>query len=138
MADVVSALLLIVGAGFLFLAALGLVRMPDLFMRMSAATKGATFGVGAALLAAALYFADLAISIQAIATVAFVLLTAPVAAHMIGRAAYFDGVPLWGKTQVDELCDQYNARTHALEGRPCLSQGASEEGEAGQAQPASG
>lgn len=138
MTDLVSVVLLIVGAGFLFLAALGLVRMPDLFMRMSSATKGATFGVGATLLAAALYFANLAISIQAIATVAFVLLTAPVAAHMIGRAAYFDGVPLWEKTRVDELCDQYNARTHALESRPCSPRPDSGEEDAGRTQPVSG
>lgn len=119
MLEFISTVLLIIGAVFLFLAALGLVRMPDLFLRISSATKGATLGVGATMLAAALYFNNLAISVQALATVAFVLLTAPVAAHMIGRAAYFDGVPLWESTRIDELCDQYDSQTHALESRPC-------------------
>lgn len=119
MLELVSFVLMIVGAVFLFLAAVGLVRMPDVFLRMSSATKGATLGVGATMLAAALYFGDLAISVQAVATVAFVLLTAPVAAHMIGRAAYFDGAPLWEQTHLDELCDQYDRSTHALESQPC-------------------
>ncbi len=119
MFEIVSMFLLIIGAVFLFLAALGLVRMPDLFLRMSSATKGATLGVGAIMLAAALHFSNLAISVQALATVGFVLLTTPVAAHMIGRAAYFDGVPLSEHTVIDELCNQYDNSTHALESRPC-------------------
>lgn len=119
MLELVSMLLLVIGSVFLFLAALGLVRMPDVFLRMSSATKGATFGVGATMLGAALYFNNLAISVQALATVAFVLLTTPVAAHMIGRAAYFDGVPMWKQTHIDDLCDQYDHSTHALESRPC-------------------
>jgi multicomponent Na+:H+ antiporter subunit G len=126
MFELISILLLIIGAVFLFLAALGLVRMPDLFLRISSATKGATLGVGATMLAAALYFNNLAISVQALATFAFVLLTAPVAAHMIGRAAYFDGVPLWDQTRIDELCDQYDASTHALDSRPCAPAESSE------------
>lgn len=121
MFDLLSMVLLVVGAVFLFLAALGLLRMPDVFLRMSSTTKGATLGVGTMLVAAALHFGDLAVGVQALATVAFVLLTTPIAAHMIGRAAYFDGSPLFENIQVDELCDRYNAATHALESRPCGS-----------------
>ncbi len=121
MLDILSIVLLIVGSVFLFLAALGLLRMPDVFLRMSSTTKGATLGVGAVLLGAALYFNDLAVGVQALATVAFVLLTTPVAAHMIGRAAYFDGSPLFQNILFDELCDRYNAATHALDSRPCGS-----------------
>lgn len=121
MLDVLSILLLIIGSVFLFLAAFGLLRMPDVFLRMSSTTKGATLGAGAILIAAALYFGDLAVGVQALATVAFVLLTTPIAAHMIGRAAYFDGSPLFENILFDELCDRYNASTHALDSRPCGS-----------------
>lgn len=119
MLDVLDALLMIIGAVFLFLASLGLVRMPDVFLRLSLATKGATLGVGAVMIAAALHFNDLGVGVRTAATVIFVLMTAPVAAHMIGRAAYFDGAPLFENTQFDELCDRYDPATHALDSRPC-------------------
>jgi multicomponent Na+:H+ antiporter subunit G len=48
------------------------------------------------------------------ATMSFVFLTAPVAAHMIARAAYFVGVSLWEGTMIDELRGHYDRRTHRL------------------------
>jgi multicomponent Na+:H+ antiporter subunit G len=51
--------------------------------------------------AVAVNFADLAITVRALAGIAFLVITAPVAAHLIGRAAYREGVPLW-KTTIDE------------------------------------
>ncbi len=102
-----STLLIAVGAFFILIAGLGLVRMPDLFLRMSASTKAATLGVGCTLLGVALYFDNFAILIRAGAIIIFLLLTAPVAAHLIGRAAYQDGVPLWEGTEFDELRCHY-------------------------------
>jgi len=115
MATIVSAILIVIGALFMFVAALGVLRMPDLFLRMSATTKAATLGVGFILLAAAVYFNDFGTTTRALATIIFLLITAPVAAHMIGRAAYFNGVPLWEGTLVDELQGRYDERTHILE-----------------------
>lgn len=115
MREVVSAVLVLIGAVFMFVAGVGIVRMPDLYIRMSATTKVATLGVGSTLLAAAVYFNELGIAARALATIAFVFLTAPVAAHMIGRAAYFTGVPLWEGTVLDELRGHYDLRTHELE-----------------------
>ena len=116
-ADMISAILVLIGAFFVFLAGLGLLRMPDLFLRMSATSKAATLGTICILAALAIYFGGIAIASRAIATIAFVLLTAPVAAHMIGRASYFDGVPLWKRTIKDELRGRYNLKTHRLAGR---------------------
>lgn len=99
----ISTLLITIGSLFILLAGVGLVRMPDLFLRVSASTKAATLGVGATLLGVALYFGDFATFIRAGAIIVFLLLTAPVAAHLIGRAAYQDGVPLWEKTEFDDL-----------------------------------
>jgi multicomponent Na+:H+ antiporter subunit G len=114
MKGTVTSLLMLTGAIFAFLSALGILRFPDLFSRMQAATKGSAFGVTCLLLAVAVHFAELGIATRAIVTIFFVLLTAPVAAHMIGRAAYFVGVPLWPGTITDELKGQYDMRTHAL------------------------
>jgi len=118
MSDMISALFLVIGAAFMLLAAVGVVRMPDLFTRMQTTTKSATLGAGCTLLAAAVYFGDLSITARALAVITFLFLTAPVAAHMIARAAYFIGVPLWNRTIIDELRGHYDLRTHKLIGHP--------------------
>ena len=103
MNDILSALLLILGALAMMLAGVGLVRLPDLFTRMQAATKAATLGAGCMLTAVAVHFDDLGITSRAMLVVAFLFITAPVAAHVIARAAYSVGVPLWESTLIDEL-----------------------------------
>lgn len=95
--------LVLIGALFLLLAAIGILRMPDLYCRASATTKAATLGVGCVLVATALHFDDLQVTTRALATIAFLLLTAPVAAHVIARAAYRRHIPLWSGTVRDEL-----------------------------------
>lgn len=100
----VTTLLIAAGAFFMLVAAIGLVRMPDLLMRMHAATKAGTLGAGLLLLAVAVHFGTTGVTIRAVATIFFLLFTAPVAAHVIGRAAYFSGwLELWHATGVDEL-----------------------------------
>lgn len=114
----ICATLLIVGASFMLLAGLGIIRLPDLFMRLQAATKASTLGVGCMLLAAAIHFQDLAVTTRAVLVIAFFFLTAPVGAHMIARAAYAVGVPLWEGTMVDELRDQRRAAKDPVPDRP--------------------
>jgi CPA2 family monovalent cation:H+ antiporter-2 len=114
MNDVLSSALMIVGAAFSLLASVGVIRMPDLFMRMQAATKASTLGIGCIVLAVAVHFGELGVTTRALAAIAFVFLTAPVAAHMIARASYFVGVPLWQGTIIDELRGHYDRRTHRL------------------------
>lgn len=114
MSEALSAALMLIGAAFGLLAGAGVVRMPDLFMRMQAATKASTLGIGCIVLAVAVHFGELGVATRAVATVIFVFLTAPVAAHMIARASYFVGVPLWEGTIIDELRGHYDQRTHRL------------------------
>jgi monovalent cation/proton antiporter MnhG/PhaG subunit len=114
MNEIISSALMIIGAAFALLAGAGVVRMPDLFTRMQAATKASTLGIGCLVLAVPIHFGELGITTRAIATIIFVFLTAPVAAHMIARAAYFVGVPLWERTIIDELHGHYDRRTHKL------------------------
>ena len=100
---------LIIGTIFVFVAAIGMWRMPDIFIRMSTTTKAATIGVGFMLLGATLFFGDLGTAGRSLVIFAFILATAPVSAHMIGRAAYAKGVPLWEGTVIDELREVYSA-----------------------------
>ena len=113
--EVVVVGLILGGAIFMALAGLGMLRMPDLFLRMSSSAKAGTLGAGLILLGAAIHFDNFSIYTRALAIIIFLMLTAPVAAHMIGRAAYFDGVPLWAGTVQDDLRGHYRASTHALE-----------------------
>lgn len=105
MADLIASVMLVAGGLFMLLAGLGVMRMPDLYMRLQAATKAATLGAGLMLTAVAVHFAETAVSARALLVVGFVLLTAPVAAHMVGKAAHAAGVPMWSGTRVDELRD---------------------------------
>ncbi len=109
-------ILMMGGALLTLIAAIGVVRLPDLFLRMSASTKASTLGVGSILLAVALFSGEGGVAIRALAIALFTMLTVPVAAHMIGRAAYLNGVPLWSGTVADEMRDRYDVRTHALAG----------------------
>jgi multicomponent Na+:H+ antiporter subunit G len=103
---------MLIGATFLLLAAVGVVRMPDLFTRMQPATKAATLGITCMLLAVAVYFGRVGVTTRALVGIAFFFLTAPVTAHLVGRASYFMGIPRWPGTIIDELRGQYDPLTH--------------------------
>ena len=103
MSDWVTAILLLVGAAFMLLAAIGVVRMPDVLTRMQATSKAATLGVSCALAAVAVHFGELSVTTRAVAVILFTFLTAPVGAHMIGRAAYLRRAQLWRQTLHDDL-----------------------------------
>ena len=134
MREVISSILLISGALWVVVAGLGVLRMPDLFLRMSATSKAASFGVSLIMLGVAIDVNELGVTTRALAVIAFIFLTAPVAAHMIGRAAYIVGVPLWSKTVCDELYGCYHPETHTLANTPKYRQ---ETERARQSQPSS-
>jgi multicomponent Na+:H+ antiporter subunit G len=102
MTEIVTGVMLLVGSSFMLVAGIGILRMPDLMIRMHASTKAGTLGCGLILVAAAVYFQDVAVASRAIAAILFLLITAPVAAHMIARAAYCSGIRLSPRTVLDE------------------------------------
>jgi multicomponent Na+:H+ antiporter subunit G len=110
--EILTALLLVLGSLFSFVAALGMLRLPDTVIRMHAATKAGTLGAGLILIAVAFFYAEIGMTLRALAAIMFLLLTAPVAAHLIGRAAYYSGIRLWEKTWVDQLQDRYLSGKH--------------------------
>lgn len=102
MTDVLTSIVWLAGAAFALLAAVGVLRMPDVFTRMQASTKASTLGLGCLLAGATLQMGDVGSLIQLASIGAFVLLTTPVAAHVIARASYYADVPLWEGTVLDE------------------------------------
>lgn len=111
MTAVVVNVLLVVGTGFMVLGAVGALRLPDLYMRMHAATKAPSLGAGLLLIAAAVHFADMTVTTRAAFTILFIFLTVPVAAHTLGRAAYLKRVERWQGMVVDELEGRHDPRT---------------------------
>ena len=107
MLEIIAGILLIMGGFFVLVAAVGILRLPDILMRMHASTKAGTLGAGLILLAVAFTYAEIGIVSRSLATIIFILLTAPVAAHTIGRAAYQHGISFWKGTIVDDLKDYY-------------------------------
>lgn len=103
MNDLVTAVFMVIGGIFMLLAAVGILRLPDTYTRLQASTKAATLGVSSILLGAAFHFADLGVTVRAVTTILFLLATAPVAGHLIGRVAYLLRVPLWEQSRYDEL-----------------------------------
>ncbi len=113
----VVAALIVIGALLCAVSSFGLVRMPDVYTRSHAATKASTLGVMSILVGAFLYFLvhHGVTSAKMLLAIAFVFATAPVAGHLIGRAAYRSGVPLSERTVQDDLAKRVGARRHSGE-----------------------
>ncbi|MGK7868108.1 monovalent cation/H(+) antiporter subunit G [Falsiroseomonas sp. E2-1-a20] len=101
--EILAALLLVAGAAVVALAALGVARLPDPFSRMHAAAKAGVAGAGLLLLGAGLAFGTPGAVATTVVAVAFLVLTAPLASHALGRAAYVAGAPLGAASQADAL-----------------------------------
>ncbi|WP_437309293.1 monovalent cation/H(+) antiporter subunit G [Sorangium sp. So ce388] len=114
--ELVEGALLVIGCIFMLLAAVGILRMPDLFTRLQVTSKASVFGMMCILLASALHFDDPAVTTRAIVIIAFVVLTMPVATHLLARAGYTTNTPLSPETVVNELAGHYDPTTHTLAG----------------------
>lgn len=91
----IAAILFILGSAFTAAAGIGTLRLPDVFTRMHAATKVGTLGSGLIMAGVGFFFGDPAVVLRCILIVFFLLLTAPIGAHMIGRAALRIGIKPW-------------------------------------------
>jgi multicomponent K+:H+ antiporter subunit G len=89
MIDTLVALLLVTGAAFTAIGSIGLLRMPNVFMRLHGSSKATTIGIGCILLASALHFGggELQVSLYQFLVLTFLALTAPISAHLLARAA---------------------------------------------------
>jgi multicomponent Na+:H+ antiporter subunit G len=112
----VVAFFLLSGSFFMLMAAIGIVRFPDILLRMHAATKAPSFGALLMLTAVCFHFGALYVIWESLLVVVFIFLTSPVASHMIGRAAYLRDVPLWDKMKIDELKGKYDKQDDTLRG----------------------
>ncbi|WP_262247213.1 monovalent cation/H(+) antiporter subunit G [Parapedobacter soli] len=115
MIDIILAVFCTIGALAILIAAIGILRMPDFYLRLSVTVKAATLGGGLFLLCAAFYFPEeVSVTTKALAILFFLVLTAPVAAHLIARTAYLIDTEQWKGTIQDDLVGMYDKENHTL------------------------
>ncbi|MCX4188820.1 Na+/H+ antiporter subunit G [Methylophaga sp. OBS3] len=105
MFDTILAILIILGGFFTLVGSIGLFKLPDFYMRLHGPTKASTLGVGAILIASAIYFTSQSghISLHEILVTLFLFITAPVSAHLMAKAAIHIKVKQVERTrQIDE------------------------------------
>ena len=121
--DVVTAVLMLIGAASCLLGAIGLVRLPDLPARLQAATKPQTLGLARGLLGTALRV-ELASAVTLVLVVLFQVITAPVVSQIVGRATYRSGGIPDGSLVVDELAGHLPADRERADRPPTDREGA--------------
>ena len=104
-------ILCVIGAFFILVAAIGILRLPDLYTRMHAASKAGTLGSGVLLIAIAVFSQETDVGMRALAGIVFFLLTAPLSAHLLARAAYSVGYHPSDTTHHDALAELTEAQT---------------------------
>lgn len=100
--EVVGLVFICIGITFDFFGVLGLVRLPDVYNRLQAATKCVTFGSAGILFGAFIIQGFNNFGFKVLLGIAFIFLTSPVAAHAISRAAHRSGIKLTDKTVIDQ------------------------------------
>ena len=99
----IVAALLVIGSSFTLIAALGLLRLPDIYTRMHAASKAGTLGSGLLLVTLGIQSGDTGTLTRSLAGVVFFLLTAPISAHLLAKASYATGYRMSDQSVIDEM-----------------------------------
>ncbi len=103
MNEIIGYIFIVAGVIFDFFGCLGLVRLPDLYNRLQAATKSVTLGTCGIMFGVFIITGWSASGIKALLIILFLILTSPTAAHALARGAHKSGVKLWEKS----VCDKY-------------------------------
>ena len=106
MIDILGYILIIIGILFDIFGCIGLVRFPDVYNRLQAATKCVTLGTIFLLAGVALASGLGPTSAKAMICAVFILITSPTAAHAIAKGAYASGVELWENSVVDKYSEE--------------------------------
>lgn len=110
MTEILTIFFLLSGSLFFLISAVGVLKFPDVFTRMHAASKASSLGMSLLLAAATLHFASVEVAVKSLLILLFIFLTTPVAAHILGRAAYLTGAKKWDRTSRDEIRDLYKSK----------------------------
>lgn len=101
--DYIAAIILLLGSCFMLIASIGIIRLPDLYMRMHATLKASTLGMFLLLSGFCVQVAEISVIIKSILIMIFIFMTAPVASQMIGQVAHLMKIKKWKRTVRDDL-----------------------------------
>ena len=101
--EIISSVLVVCGSLFLLIASIGILKLPDFYIRNSAVTKAITFGLSLMLIGIALYYYTIAVSLKIAGIIFFIFLTSPVSGHVISRAAWKNKVSFWKETDINDF-----------------------------------
>ncbi|MGL1922069.1 MAG: monovalent cation/H(+) antiporter subunit G [Hyphomicrobiales bacterium] len=113
--ELIISALIIIGALFSLIGALGVLRFQDVYVRMHAASKAGTLGAGLLLIAVAVASAEVGLITRSIAGVIFLILTTPVSAHLLARASVIAGVKTCKETEINLIDGKYSENGEVLD-----------------------
>lgn len=102
----ISVVFIGIGVAFDFFGCLGLLRLPDVYNRLQAATKSVTLGTWSILFGVFLRYGFTAVGVKALITIPLIFFAATVAAHALIRGSYIFGIKLWEKSVIDDYQDE--------------------------------
>ena len=107
MSETVGLTVLVMGMLFNLAGCLGLIRLPDVYNRLQAATKCVTLGTCMVLVSVMILACgeSEAIVLRSLLCLVFILITSPTAAHALARGAHASGVKLWEKSVIDKYAE---------------------------------
>lgn len=103
--EILISLFLIAGSLLIFVASIGILRLPDIYMRMHALTKASSLGIMFLLFGAMLYYPTFSVILKAFAIIIFLYLTIPVSANLLGKSALEMNAFQWTKKNKMEKDD---------------------------------
>ncbi len=102
MSDIAGLIFITIGLMFDVFGCIGLIRLPDVYNRLQAATKCVTLGTCSILFGTFLMMGFSAAGMKSLLCIVFIILTSPVASHAIARGAHISGIKLWEGSVTDE------------------------------------
>ncbi|MCL5409024.1 MAG: monovalent cation/H(+) antiporter subunit G [Candidatus Omnitrophica bacterium] len=111
MKETISHIFLFIGLLFDLLGCIGLVRFPDVYLRLMAATKSVTLGTGLILLSVVIA-GSAPVAAKAVLVLLFISVTSPTAAHALARASSVSDIKMWEGTVCDKFTEDRKRKTN--------------------------
>ena len=103
MRELIGLIIIGIGVAFDFFGSFGLIRLPDVYNRLQAATKGVTVGTWGILIGVCVLSGFNSLGVKALLAVILIFFTSATGSHALGRGAHKSGIKLWKKS----VCDKY-------------------------------
>lgn len=107
MNETISLIFIGIGVAFDFFGCLGLLRLPDVYNRLQAATKSVTLGTWSILFGVFIRYGFTGVGVKALICIPIIFFASTVAAHALIRGSYIFGIKLWDKSVIDDYKNEW-------------------------------